>query len=67
MTMENGDRFVIPPVPSVVNVIGAVYDQNSFLYVDGRRVGAYLMQAGGAEQRSGRENMSSSSALTATW
>ena len=50
VTMENGDRFVIPPVPSVINVIGAVYDQNSFLYVDGRRVGAYLTQAGGANR-----------------
>ncbi|MGC2615976.1 MAG: sugar transporter, partial [Terracidiphilus sp.] len=27
-----------------------VYDQNSFLYVDGRRVGAYVMQAGGANR-----------------
>ncbi|MGA9586304.1 MAG: SLBB domain-containing protein [Terracidiphilus sp.] len=50
VTMENGDRFVIPPVPSVINVIGAVYNQNSFLYVDGRRVGAYLTQAGGANR-----------------
>ena len=50
VTMENGDRFVIPPVPSVINVIGAVYDQNSFLYVDGRRVGAYVTQAGGANR-----------------
>jgi protein involved in polysaccharide export with SLBB domain len=55
MTMENGDRFVIPPVPAVISVIGAVYNQNSFLYVKGRRVGAYLLQAGGpnkdADQR----------------
>ena len=50
VTMENGDRFVIPPVPSVINVIGAVYNQNSFLYVAGRRVGAYLTQAGGANR-----------------
>jgi protein involved in polysaccharide export with SLBB domain len=47
MTMENGDRFVIPPVPAVVNVIGAVYNQNAFLFVKGRRVSGYLHQAGG--------------------
>ena len=47
MTLENGDKFVIPPVPAVVSVIGSVYNQNSFLYVNGRRAGAYLLQAGG--------------------
>ncbi len=48
IAMENGDRFVIPPVPAVVNVVGAVYDQNSFLYVQARRTGSYLLLAGGA-------------------
>jgi protein involved in polysaccharide export with SLBB domain len=47
MTMENGDRFVIPPAPAIVNVIGAVYNQNAFLFVKGRRVNGYLRQAGG--------------------
>lgn len=47
MTMENGDRFVIPPAPAIVNVIGAVYNQNAFLFVKGRRVSGYLHQAGG--------------------
>ncbi len=56
MTMENGDRFVIPPVPAVVNVIGAVYNQNSFLYVKGRRVGAYLQQAGGPNRDADRKH-----------
>jgi protein involved in polysaccharide export with SLBB domain len=56
ITMENGDRFVIPPVPAVVNVIGAVNNQNSFLYVKGRRVGAYLLQAGGANRDADRKH-----------
>jgi protein involved in polysaccharide export with SLBB domain len=47
IAMENGDRFVIPPVPAVVSVVGAVYDQNSFLYVQTRRTGSYLLLAGG--------------------
>ncbi|MGA8085744.1 MAG: SLBB domain-containing protein, partial [Terracidiphilus sp.] len=55
MTMENGDRFVIPPVPAVVSVIGAVYNQNSFLYLKGRRVGAYLLQAGGPNRDADRK------------
>lgn len=47
IALENGDHFVIPPVPAVVNVVGAVYNQNSFLYEQGRTTGAYLLQAGG--------------------
>lgn len=56
MTMENGDRFVIPPVPSVVTVVGAVYNQNSFLYVRGRTAGAYLVQAGGPNKDADRRH-----------
>ncbi len=56
MTMENGDRFVIPPVPAVVSVIGAVYNQNSFLYVKGRRSGEYLLQAGGPNRDADRRH-----------
>lgn len=45
--LEDGDRFVIPPTPSSVNVVGAVYDQNSFLFENSRHAGAYLRLAGG--------------------
>jgi len=47
MSLENGDRFVVPFVPSTVNVVGAVYDQNSFLFDHGRSVIHYLEMAGG--------------------
>jgi protein involved in polysaccharide export with SLBB domain len=47
ITLEDGDRFVIPPVPATVNLVGAVNDQNSFIYVNGRDVGTYLKKAGG--------------------
>jgi protein involved in polysaccharide export with SLBB domain len=47
ISMEDGDSFVVPHVPAIVNVIGAVYDQNSFLYTEGKRAGMYLQQAGG--------------------
>ncbi|MFZ0630766.1 MAG: SLBB domain-containing protein [Acidobacteriaceae bacterium] len=45
--LEDGDRFVVPPVPASVNVVGAVYDQNSFLYQPHRHAGDYLHLAGG--------------------
>jgi protein involved in polysaccharide export with SLBB domain len=47
LKLENGDRFAVPPVPDTVNVVGAVYDQNSFLFVPKRTVGRYLRLAGG--------------------
>ena len=48
--MEDGDRFVVPPLPATVNVVGAVYDQNSFLYAPGKRAGTYLQLAGGSNR-----------------
>jgi len=45
--LQDDDRFVVPSVPATVNVVGAVYDQNSFLYGTDRRVGDYLRLAGG--------------------
>ena len=47
LVLEDGDRFIIPSVPASVNVVGAVYDQNSFLYARQKRVGTYLQLAGG--------------------
>jgi protein involved in polysaccharide export with SLBB domain len=55
ITLENGDRFVVPPIPATVNVVGAVYDQNSFLYDKGARVGEYLRLAGGPEEGADRK------------
>jgi protein involved in polysaccharide export with SLBB domain len=45
--LEDGDRFVVPSKPSTVNVVGAVYDQNSFLFRTSREVRSYLRLAGG--------------------
>lgn len=46
-TLEDGDRFVVPSRPATVNVLGAVYNQNSFVYRPAQRVSDYLRQAGG--------------------
>ncbi len=55
IVLEDGDRFVIPPKPSTVNVIGAVYDQNSFLFQPGRMVRDYLHQSGGPNRDADRK------------
>jgi len=47
MPLENGDRFVVPPPPSMVSVVGSVFTESSFIYKPDRRVADYLTQAGG--------------------
>lgn len=56
VSLEDGDTFVVPPVPSTVNVVGAVYDQNSFLYSRGLRVNSYLRLAGGPNKDADRRH-----------
>jgi len=47
ISLENGDRFLVPFAPSTINVVGAVNDQNSFLYQHGGSTRRYLRLAGG--------------------
>ena len=54
IALEDGDRFVVPHVPATVNVVGAVYDQNSFLYSQQLRAGAYLRRAGNTTREADR-------------
>jgi protein involved in polysaccharide export with SLBB domain len=56
VSLEDGDRFAVPSVPATVNVVGAVYDQNSFLYAQGRRAGTYLRLAGGPDRDADRSH-----------
>ena len=49
MTLEDGDRIVIPPRPSFVGVAGAVYNENVLLWRGNRSVGDYLKSAGPTE------------------
>jgi protein involved in polysaccharide export with SLBB domain len=50
LPLEDGDRFIVPRVPSTVSVDGAVYNQNSFVYDPQRRLGGYIRLAGGANR-----------------
>jgi protein involved in polysaccharide export with SLBB domain len=54
ISLEDGDRFIVPHVPEMVNVVGAVYDQNSFLFAQDRRVATYLRMAGGPNRDADR-------------
>jgi protein involved in polysaccharide export with SLBB domain len=50
LPLEDGDKFIVPRVPSTVSVDGAVYNQNSFVFDPGRRLGGYIRLAGGANR-----------------
>jgi len=54
LALEDGDRFVVPRVPSNVNVEGQVYSANAFVYRPHRRVVDYLRQAGGPDRQADR-------------
>jgi polysaccharide export outer membrane protein len=54
--LEDGDIFRIPSRPLTVNVIGAVYGQNVFLYNSKRRLEDYLLLAGKPNQIADRKH-----------
>jgi hypothetical protein len=57
MKLENGDTFLVPSVPSTVNVLGAVFNQNSFVYVPHGEVRGFLDLAGGPNSNADRKRM----------
>ena len=52
--LEDGDKLVVPPTPSTIQVIGAVFNQNAFLYHRGAHTNEYLRYAGGATHEADR-------------
>ena len=56
LQLEDGDRFVVPKMPSTVEVQGQVYYANAFVYEKGRRVKDYLRLAGGPDRTADRNH-----------
>jgi protein involved in polysaccharide export with SLBB domain len=57
ITLEDGDRFFVPYAPSTVEVLGSVYNQNSFIFRARKSVSEYLKQAGGTTKYADRGRM----------
>jgi protein involved in polysaccharide export with SLBB domain len=57
LPLENGDKLVVPARPATVNVFGAVYNQNSFLYEPAQRVEDYLRRSGGPNRTADQRRM----------
>jgi protein involved in polysaccharide export with SLBB domain len=55
--LEDGDTFYIPPRLSTIEVSGSVYNANAFRYQPGKRLIAYLDDAGGATREADQKRM----------
>jgi polysaccharide export outer membrane protein len=55
--LEDGDTYYIPPRLSTVEVGGAVYNANALRYEPGKRLIAYLNDAGGATREADPKRM----------
>lgn len=55
--LEDGDSLFIPHRPSSINVIGAVYNQTSFLYDPKGKISHYIAQAGGTTENANEKRM----------
>jgi len=52
--LQDGDRIFIPERPATVDVLGAVYQQNTFIFNADRSVSNYLALAGGVTRTGDR-------------
>jgi protein involved in polysaccharide export with SLBB domain len=57
LPLEAGDKFMVPARPATVNVFGAVYNQNSFLFEPAQRVEDYLRRSGGPTRTADQGHM----------
>jgi polysaccharide export outer membrane protein len=55
LALEDGDRFVVPRVPSVVSVEGRVYSANAFVFEQAKHTADYLRMAGGPDRQADRK------------
>lgn len=56
-SLEDGDAFYVPPRLSTVQVAGAVYNANAFRHEPGKRLIAYLNEAGGWTRQADHKRM----------
>ena len=55
IALEDGDRFIVPRVPSNVTVEGQVYSANAFIYETGKTAKVYLRDAGGPDRQADKK------------
>ncbi len=54
IVLEDGDSIDVPQQPSVVSVLGEVYDSSSILYEEGKQASYYIEKVGGLNKQADR-------------
>jgi hypothetical protein len=57
LELQGGDSLDIPPTPSVVNVMGQVYNQTTLIYMPSKNVDYYLKKSGGPNRNADESEM----------
>lgn len=57
LPLEDGDRLLVPFRPATINVIGAVYNSNSFIFKPDKTVGDYLRVSGGPTRNGDKSHL----------
>jgi len=57
LELMGGDALEIPQTPSVVNVLGQVYNPTAFVYMSGRTISYYLEKSGGPTREAEESEM----------
>jgi protein involved in polysaccharide export with SLBB domain len=55
--LENGDHLLVPVKPDTVQVLGAVFNSQAFIFHPGIRAGEYLHLAGGPNRDADRKRI----------
>ena len=55
--LEDGDRFYVPQLPSMVSVLGTVFNESAFLYRADSSVADYLKLAGGPRREADKRSI----------
>ncbi len=57
ITLEDGDRFVVPYRPASVEVLGSVYNANAFIWKSDKHMSDYLRDAGGPNRTADKKHI----------
>lgn len=57
ISLEDGDRFVVPYRPASVEVLGSVYNANAFIWKSEKRMSDYLRDAGGPNRNADKKHI----------
>ncbi len=57
LSLEDGDRFIIPRIPATVAVEGQVYSANAFVFMSGKRTRDYLRETGGPDRSADKKRI----------